>query len=435
MITDIFKIKGLGGKKNLVGEIAVGGAKNAALKAMVSTVLFSDQVTLKNVPDIEDIRRIAELLGDIGMEVEKKDKNSYNITPKKEIQNVLSPAIAKKIRSSIVFTGPILSRTGKVSFPHPGGCVIGARPIDLFLESFQQMGATVTEKNEMYVIEAEGGRLKGATIFLPIPSVTVTETLLMAGVLAKGVTVIKNAAMEPEIENLAEFLNECGADIKGAGTPTVTIKGRDGKLLKAAGVSYVTIPDRIEAGSFLILAALAGKDVTVTKCNPLHVEALVDTLRRAGVDVEVGKTTLRIVRDEAKNKKTFHAVNLKTHEYPGFPTDLQAPMTVFLTQAQGASMVHETIFEGRLGYAESLEGMGAEITPMDPHRMLVKGATPLHGKTLESPDLRAGLAFVLAAIIAKGESSVHNIYNIDRGYESVEKRLQAIGVDITRESL
>jgi len=430
MNKDTFHITGLAGAHTLEGVIPVGGAKNAALKMMAASLLFSDELILKNVPDIEDIRRIADLLQDIGLEVNKTGKNSYSLRAGKEIKTTLSPDIAKRIRSSVVVTGPLLARKGKVVFPHPGGCVIGARPIDFFLQSFEKMGATVKEKETQYIIEAKDGKLVGATLFLPSPSVTVTETMMMAGVLAKGTTVIKNAALEPEIEYMATYLNQCGAKITGAGTPTITIKG--GALLKSKGKPYVTTADRIEASSFLILAALAGKDVTVTKCDPKYLESVVYTLERAGVDVEVGKNTLRVRRGAATNKKPLRAVSIKTHEYPGFPTDVQAPMVVFLTQAEGESLVHETIFEGRLAYAESLEGMGADITPMDPHRMMIKGNTPLRGRNLTSPDLRAGLAFVLAAIIANGDSVVHDVYNIDRGYESVEKRLQNIGVKIER---
>jgi len=425
-----FLIKGLAGFRTLEGEIPVGGAKNAALKVIAASLLFKDDVKLKNVPNIEDIKKLIELLQDIGFGVVSSEEHSYTISPKDSISTVLSPEIAKKIRSSVVLTGPLLARTGRVVFPHPGGCIIGARPIDLFLKSYELMGAKIKETKDKYIIEAKDGKLVGAKIFLRVPSVTVTETIMMAGVLAKGVTTIRNAALEPEIEELAKFLNKCGANIQGAGTSTIIVRG--GPLLKTGGVPLNIMPDRIEAGSFLILAALAGKDVTVTQCNPDHIEALIDTLRQSGVKIDVEKNSVRVTYDNKGKKRDFQSVNIKTHEYPGFPTDLQAPMTVFLTQTAGESLVHETIFEGRLAYAESLEAMGADITPMDPHRMLVKGATPLHGKDLESPDLRAGLAFVLAAIVAKGNSTVHNVYNIDRGYESVEKRFAKIGVDILR---
>ncbi len=430
MNDDKFLIKGLAGHRTLKGEIPVGGAKNAALKMVAASLLFKDDVVLKNVPDIEDIQKIIDLVRDIGFGVVAKEKHSYIISPKDRISTVLSPEIAKKIRSSVVLTGPLLARTGRVVFPHPGGCIIGARPIDFFLESYRKMGAKVKETKDNYIIEAKEGRLVGAKIFLPIPSVTVTETIMMTGVLASGVTTIRNAALEPEIEYLAKFLNRCGANIQGAGTSTIIVRG--GPLLKSGGLSYITMPDRIEAGSFLILAALAAKDIVITGCNPDHLEATIDILKRTGVKIDVEKNSVRVTYDDKNKKKEFQSINIKTHEYPGFPTDLQAPMTIFLTQITGESLVHETIFEGRLAYAESLERMGADITPMDPHRMLVKGSTPLRGKELESPDLRAGLAFVLAAIIAKGNSIIHKVYNIDRGYESVEERLKKVGVNISR---
>ncbi len=424
-MSNTFVIKGLGGARNLRGTVKVTGAKNAALKAIAGTVLFGDHLTLTNIPEINDTLRMFDLLKDMGADVAHIKKGSYRVLVPKSFATELSPGIAKRMRASIVLTGPVLARFGKVSFPHPGGCVIGARPLDLFVSGFEKMGATVSIKEDSYLVEAKNG-LTGAEFFLKNQSVTVTETFMMAGVLAKGTTVIKNAAMEPEIADLAEFLNTCGAKISGAGTPTITIKG--GKLLSGKGHPYKTMPDRIEAGSFLILGALGARELRITNCNPLHLESPIDILRSAGVDIETTKNEI-IVRAPAHLK----AVDIKTHEYPGFPTDLQAPMTVLLTQAEGESTVFETIFEGRLNYTESLSAMGASITMMDPHRALVRGKGDLRGRKLQSPDLRAGLAFVIAAIVAKGESVIHNVdTTIDRGYEDVEHRLRAIGVDIER---
>jgi UDP-N-acetylglucosamine 1-carboxyvinyltransferase len=287
------------------------------------------------------------------------------------------------------------------------------------------MGAKVSVKDDLYIIETKGG-LRGAELFCKVQSVTVTETFMMAGVLAKGTTVIKNAAMEPEIVDLAHFLNKCGAKISGAGTSTIAIKG--GKLLSGKKCQYKTVPDRIEAGSFLVLGALAARELHITNCDPSHLESPIEILRSAGVSIETGKSKI-IVRAPSSLKP----VDVKTHEYPGFPTDLQAPMTVLFTQAQGESTVFETIFEGRLNYTEALVGMGADIVMMDPHRALVRGKSELRARKLMSPDLRAGLAFVIAAVIAKGESVIHNVdTTIDRGYEEVEYRLRAIGVDIER---
>ncbi len=424
-MSNTFVIKGFGGERNIHGTMRVTGAKNAALKAIAATVLFRDTITLTNIPEINDTLRMFDLLKDMGADVANTKNGTYTVLIPHSFATELTPSIAKRMRASIVLTGPVLARYGEVSFPHPGGCVIGARPLDLFVDGFEKMGAKVSIKEDSYVVEAKSG-LKGAEFFLKNQSVTVTETFMMAGVLAKGITTIKNAAMEPEIVDLAIFLNKCGAKISGAGTPTIVIKG--GKLLSGKSHSYKTMPDRIEAGSFLVLGALAARELRITNCNPLHLESPIEILRSAGVAIETKKSEI-IVRAPLHLKP----VDIKTHEYPGFPTDLQAPMTVLLTQADGESTVFETIFEGRLNYTEALSAMGASITMMDPHRALVRGKSELRGRKLTSPDLRAGLAFVIAAIVAKGESVIHNVdTTIDRGYEDVENRLRAIGVDIER---
>lgn len=425
-MNEVFVIQGLAGKRTLTGTITVGGAKNAALKTMAAALLFKDPVTLKHVPDIEDIKRMSDLLGALGCTIERRNHHTYRITTPEKLRPELDPEIAKRMRSSVLLTGPLLARFGAVEFPHPGGCVIGKRPIDIFLDGFAKMGVEMIEKEQSYMMRVKG-RLKGARIFMRLQSVTATETFMMAATLAKGTTILENAATEPEIADLARFLNASGANISGIGTNTLTIKG--GGLLVQKGKAHTTMPDRIEAGSFLILAALAGKDITIKQCEPKHLDALIAALEAAGVSMEIGASSIRI---KAPEKLVLSAVDVKTHEYPGFPTDLQAPMTVLLTQAKGESLVFETIFEGRLNYTESLSIMGADITMMDPHRVLVRGPKALKGRTLESPDLRAGLAFVIAATIARGQSVVHNVYNIDRGYEHIEKRLQELGLSIER---
>lgn len=437
----VFTIRGLDGMRTLSGTVAIKGAKNAALKSLAAALLFKDHLNLSNVPESEDIKRTVDLLVALGASVHKRDSDVGYLVEVPEDMSVEFPReIANRLRASVVLTGPMLARFGRVTFPHPGGCVIGARPIDLFLEGYRAMGARVVEHDDRYEIVAEGGMLKGATIFFRNQSVGATETLMMAAIFAKGTTVLKNAALEPEIKALADFLNHCGAKISGVGTPTITIIGTE--LLICGDKKLVTIPDRLEAGSFLILGALAAKELKITHCNPEHVEALVEHLKHAGANIDVGKDFLVVRALQGTNsatasagqrKKAYRAVDIKTHEYPGFPTDLQAPMTVFLTQADGRSLVFETIFEGRLNYIEELKRMGANIIMSDPHRIIVEGPTLLRGRQLESPDIRAGLAFVIAAIIAKGESVVHNVYNIDRGYEKIDERLRAIGVDITRE--
>lgn len=422
---EAFMIKGLGGAKTLSGEIPVRGAKNDVLKIIAGSFLFADTVAIENVPDIRDVASLLALAETLDARVERRGR-SLSITAPQESAGHLDPHLAKSLRSSVVLTGPVLARYGAVSFPHPGGCVIGARPIDLFIKAFEKMGATCRVEDGAYRITAEGGRLHGADLFLDFPSVGVTETTLMAATLAEGTTTIRNAAMEPEIQNLARFLAASGARIEGIGTPTLTIEG--GSALRAAGKTYAVIPDRIEAGTFLVLAALAGDDVTITGCRPAHIRALTALLEQAGADMTIGEDTIRI----RATATPYHAVNVRTHTYPGFATDLQAPMTVFLTQAMGESLVFETIFEGRLNYADDLKRMGANITMFDPHRILVRGATPLVGKELDGPDLRAGLAYVIAGIIASKESVIHAIGHIDRGYERIEERFRALGVDITR---
>jgi len=392
----------------LRGTIAVKGAKNAALKALAASVLFDDSIVLQNLPDIEDVKRMQELLAG-GLPVLKKD-------------------IAERLRASIVLTGPVLARYGTVTFPFPGGCVLGERPIDLFLEGFRKLGATVDENGDLFVIT---GKLKGARIFFPSVSVTATETLLLAATIAEGETVLENAAMEPEIGALIRYLNKCGAHIQGADTPTLTIQGTGGKLLHSGGVPYVTPPDRIETGSFLILAALCGEEVKITNCEPRHVDALLVLLRRAGVSIETGKDFIIVKQGPSLLK----SVSVRTHEYPGFPTDLQAPMAVFLSQCEGEATILETIFDGRFRYADDLIRMGADITVMNPHKIWIKGPSALSRKELESPDLRGGLAYIIAAAVAEGTSTIDNAYLIDRGYEHIEERLQKLGLNIKREQV
>ena len=403
-----FIVEGQGGRRTLRGTIAVKGAKNAALKALAASVLFDDSIVLQNLPDIEDVKRMQELLAG-GLPVLKKD-------------------IAERLRASIVLTGPVLARYGTVTFPFPGGCVLGERPIDLFLEGFRKLGATVDENGDLFVIT---GKLKGARIFFPSVSVTATETLLLAATIAEGETVLENAAMEPEIGALIRYLNKCGAHIQGADTPTLTIQGTGGKLLHSGGVPYVTPPDRIETGSFLILAALCGEEVKITNCEPRHVDALLVLLRRAGVNLEVGKDFITVKQGPFLLK----SVSVRTHEYPGFPTDLQAPMAVFLSQCEGEATILETIFDGRFRYADDLIRMGADITVMNPHKIWIKGPRALSRKELESPGLRGGLAYIIAAAVAEGTSTIDNAYLIDRGYEHIESRLQKLGLNIKREQV
>jgi len=319
--------------------------------------------------------------------------------------------------------GPLLARLGKVRFPHPGGCVIGAgtRPIDLFLEGFEALGAKVEVGKGVYEISAK--KLKGAEYFFSKVSVTGTESLMMTATLAEGTTVLKNCAMEPEIKALADYLNEQGAKITGAGTPTITIEGV--KELKAG--SFTVVPDRIETGTFAIMAAATRSGLKITNCDPTHIESLLTIFNKIGVDWKAGEDWLEI-----KPSGDIASYGIKTHEYPGFPTDLQSPYTVLMTRANGSCVIHETIYERRLLFADMLVQMGANIIMCDPHRVVVNGPSKLYGRKLISPDIRAGIAMVIAAMIARGSTEIENIYQIERGYSNLVERLQSIGVEIER---
>lgn len=421
------EIEGLGGVRSLSGTIKTGGAKNAVLKVLAATVLFSDEVHLQRVPEIEDVRRMLELLTALGADVKHLGPNQYSVNAGQLKGGQIPSEISQKMRSSIVLIGPLLARLGNTSFPHPGGCVIGKRPIDLFLTGFQKMGVVITESEGLYHLQAPADGLHGAPIFFKNQSVTTTETFMLAATLAKGRTVLKNCALEPEIISLGEYLIAGGAKIVGLGTSTIIIDGVP--ALNSAGQIYETIPDRIEAGSFLILAALLAKDMIIADCEPRHLEAMINFLTEAGVKLEIGSDFIR-VRDNQPAQ--FLAGDLKTHEYPGFPTDLQAPLSIFLTQADGQSFIFETIFEGRLNYLEALGRMGVSAKILDAHRAIIDGPTELVGKELESPDLRAGLAYVIAGLVASGRTLVHNVEYIDRGYENLEQRLSAVGAKISR---
>ncbi len=421
-----FVIEGLAGEKRLLGEISVKGAKNAVLKSFAAALLFTDELTITNVPEIEDVERMAELLRGFGVTAEKRDYGRYVVNPEYVTSSQLDLTAARRLRASIVLTGPLLARTGRASFPLPGGDAIGPRPINLFLDGFRSLGAKVREENGIFELTAVGG-LHGAEIFFLSMSVTATETMLMAAVLANGTTTLRNAAMEPEIVALAEFLNQCGANIRGAGTPTITIEG--GQLLHARGKEWYTIPDRIEAGTFLLLGALVGKEVKITDCNPTHAEMLIHLLKQSGASITTDQSSITV-----RGTGEVRAMHVRTHEYPGFATDLQPPMVVCLTQAQGESTVFETIWGGRLAYTQDLVRMGANISLWNPQQISVTGPTPLHGAELESPDIRAGLAFLMAAAIAEGVSSLGGIYHIDRGYERIEDRLSNLGLTIRREA-
>jgi len=408
--------------RKIGGEIEVKGAKNHALKVLAAAALTSGDVMIKNVPNIEDIKRKIELLELIGVKVERQ-RNSVLINAENIKTTKLDPEKSSTIRTSIVLAAALLSRFGKVSFYHPGGCVLGKRPIDIFLEGFQKLGAELSYQNETITFTTGGSRLSGGKFFFRRLSVTGTEALILASVLAKGKTVLKNAALEPEIVALADFLNSCGAKIKGAGTPTINIEG----VRKINGGVCEIIPDRIEMGTFVILGALHKAKLRISKSNPYLIEALLERLKKAGARFKLGKDYI-----ECQPYKNLIGANIITHEYPGFATDIQPPYTVLMTQAKGTTLIHDPVFEGRLFFTDSLVQMGANIIICDPHRIVVQGPTELSGKKLASPDIRAGIALVLAGSVAEGETVIDNIYQIDRGYEKIDKRLREVGVNIKR---
>lgn len=413
----------INGGRTIGGVISVKGAKNAALKIIPAALLSSEKIIINNLPEIEDIDRLLELTEDLGAKINRHPRG-VSIDPDSVKKTQLESQFANKLRASIMFVGPLLARFGEARFPHPGGCVIGAgaRPIDVFLEGFEAMGAKLTMEDRFYHLKAK--ELSGAEYFFPVMSVTGTESLMMAATLAKGRTVLKNAAMEPEITALAEYLNSVGARISGAGTSTIVIEG----VKKLGGGEFNIIPDRIETGTFAILAAAARAELTITDCRPEHIESLLTILKHVGVPFETGKDFLKI-----KPAKKLKAYSIKTHEYPGFPTDLQSPYTVLMTQAEGSSIIHETIYDRRLLFTDLLSQMGANIIMCDPHRAVVTGPTDLYGRRLASPDLRAGISMIIAGLIARGRTEIDNIYQIDRGYENIAERLKSIGADIERQ--
>ena len=409
------------GGKFLNGEIEVNGAKNVALKIFIASLLSDEEWIISNVPEIGDIFREIELLKSLGVKIERLERGVYKVQAKEINKKELDPELAHKIRASIILAGPMLARFGEIKMIHPGGCSIGKRPIDLFLEGLMALGAQYKEVQDGFLLKTSG--LKGNTFIFPQVSVTATECLLMAATLAKGKTILKNAAMEPEIGSLIEFLNSCGAKIKGVDTPTIEIEGVE----KLSAGNYFAIPDRIETGTFAILAAATKSQVKIINCNPEHLEVLWPIFKKIGINFELGKNYILI-----KPSDSLKAVNVVTHEYPGFPTDLQPPMTVLLTQVNGLSLIRETIFEGRLFYADTLNQMGANIIMCDPYRIVIQGPSSLVGKKIVSPDIRAGISLLIASLIAQGESIIDNIQQIDRGYEKIEERLQRLGANIKR---
>lgn len=412
----------INGKNELNGEIIVSGAKNNAQIMLPASLLSSEEMILKNVPRIDGVEKTLELLIDLGAKIEDNGKE-IKISTKDLNKKELDQKIADKFRTSVMFVAPMLARFKEVFFPHPGGCVIGAagRPIDLFLEGFSALGAKIDLGENFYHIKAD--KLIGTDFFFTTATVTGTQSMIMAACLAEGKTILRNCAMEPEVEALANYLNNQGAKISGAGTPTITIEGVK-KI--SAGVCEI-IPDRIEAGSFALMAAATNSEILIKNCQPDHLLSLLAIFNKIGVNYEKGENFIKM-----KKSQEIKSYNLKTHEYPGFSTDLQSPYVVLMTQANGMSLIQETIYDRRLIWTDMLSQMGANITMCDPHRVVINGPTKLYAKKLISPDIRAGIALVIAALIAEGTTEIDNIYQIDRGYEKLDERLSKLGADIKR---
>ncbi|MBD3244870.1 MAG: UDP-N-acetylglucosamine 1-carboxyvinyltransferase [Candidatus Moranbacteria bacterium] len=417
----------INGGKKISGEIKVNGAKNFILKALSAALLTKEKCTIRGVPEIADVLIMKDIIQKIGCKVKvKKDQigEAYEIEAKKIDQSKLNKEDAKKLRASIVFSGSILPRTGEFNIPHPGGDLIGKRPINFFLEGYKKMGAKITVSQEGFYNIKTRGRLKAAKIFFPKISVTGTETLAMAASLAQGITILENVAIEPEVIHLLTCLKKMGAKISGLGTSTLTIEGVE----ELKGAEFEFLPDRLEAGTFVMMGVMNNASLTVRNCIPSHLTALLERLNRAGANLKIGKDWI----STQPYKKRLKALDIQTHEYPGFATDLQPIYTLLMTQAEGSCMIHESIFESRLFFTDTLNRMGADIIMCDPHRVVIKGPTRLHPRVIESPDIRAGITLVLASIMASGQSTIENIQVIDRGYEKIEKRLRKIGVDIKR---
>lgn len=418
---DKFKITG---GVELKGSIKVNGAKNFALKILPAMLLSNGKNKLTNFPFIEDTSRMIEIVQGMGGEVIKDvEKKELTLDTTNIKEAFFDEILVKKLRASIIMVGPLLSRFGRVEMFHPGGCVIGKRPIDFFIEGFQSFGAKIEWKKDSFVLTAPSKGLIGADIFFPKISVTGTETMIMTATLARGKTVLKNCAMEPEIPALANYLNSRGAKIKGAGTSMITIEG----VKEIQSGECRVIPDRIETGTFLVMGLATNSEIEIADCNPEDLGTFIKIIEKVGAKLEIGLNKIK-----TRKTKKLKAVSIATHEFPGFATDLQSPYTLLMTQAHGTSLIHETIYEGRLFFTDQLNVMGANIVMCDPHRVVVNGPTLLQGRKLISPDLRAGITMVLAGMIAKGETIIENIYQIDRGYEKIEKRLIKLGAKIER---
>ncbi|MFY9214161.1 MAG: UDP-N-acetylglucosamine 1-carboxyvinyltransferase [Tissierellaceae bacterium] len=404
----------------LKGKVRINGAKNSALPILAASLLGTEDIILEDVPRIKDVEIMCEVLRSLGAKVEVLDEGLIKINSKDLNNHVTRYDLMNKMRASLLVMGPLLARLGKSKSSLPGGCAIGTRPIDLHLKGFKALGANI--ETEHGNIEAYTDKLIGDKIYLDFPSVGATENIMMAATMAEGETIIDNAAMEPEIVDLQNFLNKLGADIRGAGTSTIKIKGVE----KLGGGSHQIIPDRIEAGTFMVAAAITGGDVIVDNVISSHIKPVIAKLKEVGVEVIENGDSVRVIG--TNNPK---AVDIKTLPYPGFPTDMAAQFMALLTTCKGSSVVIETVFENRFMHVDELKRMGADIK-IDGKSAIVRGVDQLTGAKVKASDLRAGAALILAGLVADGETEVGNIYHIDRGYVDIEGRLVNLGARISR---
>lgn len=404
----------------LSGEVEAGGAKNAALPAMAASLLTGESIRLLRVPRLEDVKTIIALLSHLGVRVEGFGQEVLTLCAGR-VDHLEAPyGLVKTMRASVLVLGPLLARFGRARVSLPGGCAIGPRPINMHLAGLEKMGAKISL--DAGYVEAKAPRLKGARIAFDGQTVTGTENLMMAAALADGVTVLENAACEPEVVDLAALLTRMGAKVEGAGTPTITIEGVE----CLQGAEHEVIPDRIETGTFMVAAAITGGDVTINRCLPRHLEAVTGRLQEAGVGVEEGDRSIRAWTDGP-----VRGVNIRTHPYPGFATDMQAQMMALMSIAKGTSVITETVFENRFMHVNELLRMGADIKVIG-NAAFVRGVPRLSGAPLMATDLRASASLVLAGLAASGVTTLSRVYHLDRGYESLEQKLIGLGANIER---
>jgi len=417
---DRFKIQG--GRK-LEGEVRISGAKNAALPAMAASLLTAEPVHLKNIPHVRDIITMAKLLAHMRCKVESPDiPPSEFVIRAESVSHAEAPyELVKTMRASVLTLGPLVARFGYARVSLPGGCSIGARPIDLHIQALEKLGATISVDHGY--VEARSTRLRGAVFRFPKITVTGTENILTAAVLAEGETVLENCALEPEIPDLAALLVKMGAKIEGAGTPTIRVEGVE----RLHGATHTIIPDRIEAGTFLVAGAITGGELLLKHCEPQHMTAIISKLKECGVEIKCeGKSGLRV-----RAAKRLVAADVDTEEYPGFATDMQAQFMALATQAHGVSHIRETIFENRYLHASEMVRMGANIA-IDGNTAMVTGPAQLSGAPVTASDLRASAGLVLAALVANNTTWIDRVYHIDRGYEQIELKLTSLGASIER---